>query len=243
VLHVISHNLRSPLVNIQGFSNELVRLCEEMQMKISTAQGGTLPARELAHAFEEEIPRALQFIRTGVTRLDALLSGFLRFSRLGQAALQIRTVDMDQVLAGTVQAARFQIEQAGAQVEVGPLPGCLGDAIHVGQVFANLLDNALKYRDPHRPLRVAVSGRIEGDRAIYAVADNGIGIAPEHQAKVFEMFRRLNPRAAPGEGLGLAIAQRIVERQQGRIWVESKPGQGATFFVSLPANPSRVSNS
>lgn len=234
IVYTVSHDLRSPLVNVQGFGKQLARTCEKIQQAAAT-HGGAVPQEVLQPLVTESIPQALRFINAGVNKMEMLLSGLLRFSRLGHLPLKIEPIDMNGMLAGLIAAARFQLNEAGAGVVVEPLPSCLGDNASASQVFANLIDNALKYRDPARPLRVVVSGRIENGTAVYAVSDNGIGIPAEHQPKIFEIFHRLNPDATVGEGLGLTIAQRVLERQRGRLWVESQEGEGSTFFVSLPA--------
>jgi chemotaxis family two-component system sensor kinase Cph1 len=236
IVYVASHDLRSPLVNIQGFSKELERACEQLRADFVSAA----PDRDRAETkvlLSEDIPEALRYIQAGVSKIDSLLAGFLRYSRLGRAALRVERLNMNAMLAGIALAMEFQIQKAGAKLNVEKLPDCLGDATQTSQVFSNLLDNALKYLEPKRLGSITVSGRIENGRTIYAFADNGIGIAREHQAKAFEIFHRLNPSHGEGEGLGLTIAQRILEREQGKIWVESESGKGSTFFVSLPAAP------
>ena len=235
IVYTVSHDLRSPLVNVQGFGKQLQKACEKIQTAVSSASNGQVPVEVLKQPVESAIPQALKFINAGVSKMEMLLAGLLRFSRLGRVVLNIQPLRMNPMLNELVAATKFQMNEAKADVVVEALPDCLGDRGQTSQVFANLIDNALKYRSPDRPLLITVRGRKDEDQAIYSVADNGIGIPVEHQPKIFEIFHRLNPTGTPGEGLGLTIAQRVLERQKGRIWVESKPGVGSTFYVSLPA--------
>jgi chemotaxis family two-component system sensor kinase Cph1 len=237
VVYVASHDLRSPLVNVQGFSNELARACQRVKNCLTETTGALVDKKELLTLLSEDVPEALTFIQAGVSKMDKLLAGFLRFSRLGRAALNIENLDMNSVLNEIKQTTDFQFKQKGTRLKIGELPSCQGDATQINQVFSNLVDNALKYLDPLRSGEIRVYGRVEAGRSIYCVEDNGIGIAPEHQSRVFEIFHRLDPSTTPGEGLGLTIAQKILERQDGKIWVSSGVGQGSIFFVSLPATP------
>jgi PAS domain S-box-containing protein len=234
IVYIASHDLRSPLVNIQGFTQELKRSCAELRGLLTGQEATVAEQPELKAILDRDMPEAMEFIQAGVSKIDQLLAGFLRFSRLGRVVLRITTLDMNTMLANIAQTFEFQFKKAGATLQIGALPECQGDPVQINQVFSNLIDNALKYRNPKRPALIEVSGTRAHGRSIYAVRDNGLGIAPEHQQHVFEIFHRLNPSATEGEGLGLTIVQKILERQDGQVWVESAPDSGSTFFVSLP---------
>jgi PAS domain S-box-containing protein len=233
LLYVASHDLRSPLINIQGFARLLER--EWKFLGESILNCGDAAARQAFATTEPKIPRALDYISAGVRRIDLLLEGLLRVSRLGRAAIDIRPLDPSTVLTEVLEPLRYQIEEAGADVECPPLPRCEADRLMLSQALANLLDNALKYRDPTRPCRIRISGRIKDGRALYDIEDNGPGIAPADQPLVFEIFRRLRPDSAPGQGLGLTLVQRCLARMNGNVSLRSCEGAGSVFTLDLPA--------
>jgi len=234
IIYITSHDLRSPLVNVQGFSKELEQSLKHAHLVLCSKDVPSKIKEELATTLEEDIPDALHYIFTSISKMDLLLSGLLRLSRLGRAALNIEYLDMNKLISDIIKAFEFQIKETGITLQIDQLPSCLGDEIQINQVFSNILDNALKYLDPNRPGVIRISGNKENGQVTYHVEDNGIGITAEHQDRIYEIFHRLNPAATPGEGLGLTIARRILDRHTGSIWVESEPGKGSTFFISLP---------
>ncbi len=234
VIYVTSHDLRSPLLNIQGFSKELEMQLQELKQDLE--QGAVMPAdnKKVRSLLDEEIPESLHYIAASTAKMDTLLSLLLRLSRLGRASLKIQRLDMNQVLARVTDEFEFQVKQKQVSLQINDLPPCMGDEAQVNQVFANLLDNALKYLNPDRQGVVTVSGEVEDDRVVYLVEDNGIGISEEQQDRIFDIFYRLDPEKYPGEGLGLTIVRRGLARMGGNIRVESNPGKGTKFLIMLP---------
>ena len=234
-VQVASHDLRAPLVNIRGFGDLLGSACQRARTAVAGIQDAESLRAELLPLLDEEIPESLGYICTSSSKMDALLTGLLNVSRIGSAALTIEPLDLNRMVAEIVKSTEFSVEQAGATVQVDALPPCRGDATQVGQVFSNLLDNALKYLDPTRPGAIRVSGHQKRNEVVYCVEDNGIGIDSEHQDAIFGLFHRLNPDRGSGLGLGLTIVRRSLDRQGGKIWLESTPNQGTKFFFSLPS--------
>ncbi|QEM67092.1 PAS domain S-box protein [Geobacter sp. FeAm09] len=238
IVYVASHDLRSPLVNVQGFSRKLAKNCAELDEFMAGLVLDEAQRARIEPIFRETIPRALGFITRSIEKMDSLLNGLLRLSRLGRTAICFETLDMRQLLSNIIASITYQIESAGARVELALLlHPCVGDSVQVTQIFSNLLDNALKYRSAARPLVVHVASEAFDEGVRYCVEDNGIGIPRDQQEKIWEIFHRLNPGDTQGEGLGLTMARRIVDRLGGSIWVESEPDAGSRFYVVLPCAP------
>jgi len=178
----------------------LASACDRARTAVAGIQDEESLRAKLLPLLDEEIPESLGYIRDGSSKMDALLAGLLNVSRIGSAALTIEQLDINQMVAEIVKSKEFSIEQAGAGVQVYALPPCRGDATQLGQVFSNLLDNALKYFDPSRPGVIRVSADQKRNEVVYCVEDNGIGIDAEHQDAIFGLFYRLNPDRVVDKG-------------------------------------------
>jgi signal transduction histidine kinase len=243
-VYSVSHDLRSPLVNLQGFSQELASSCQDLRRIVMENDVPAAVRERAAMLLDHEANESIQFIQTAVRRLATIIDALLRLSRVGRVVYDWQPVDVRATVERVVAALGNTITQKGARVHIGELPPAWGDPTAIEQIFANLIGNALNYLDPARPgtIEVGFSPERGSQNAVnpqhtYFVKDNGLGIAAEHLPKIFLAFQRLHPTAAPGEGIGLPLVRRMVERHGGRIWVESAVGQGSTFFVSLPAQP------
>jgi signal transduction histidine kinase len=236
-IYSVSHDLRSPLVNLQGFGEELGYACRDLRAALAADPPDLRRAREVA---EKDAPESLGFIRTAVTRLAGIIDALLRLSRAGRVEYRPETVGVEDTVRRVAASLAAAVKARRAEVVIGPLPPARGDATAVEQVFANLVGNAVAYLDPSRPGRVEVGALAPDDPAsppglrTYFVKDNGLGIPAAYQETVFRAFQRLHPDAGPGEGVGLALVSRMVGRLGGKIWLESAPGVGSTFFVALP---------
>ena len=236
ILHAASHDLRSPLITIIGFTDELkgcTRLHELLAPNIPKTS--TPPPTDFSKRTSSNQPDSLRRPPTKWMTCSRASST----SPASREPVEIQTLDMNTVIDEIVAACQFDIREKKAHVTHDDLPPCRGEPKHTPRVFANLIHNALKFLDPGRNGCIHVSAQQLAGKCIYKVEDNGVGIHPEDQQKIFDMFYKITPNGASdapeGDGLGLTIAARILERQNGKIWVTSTPGQGSAFYVLLPA--------
>ncbi len=238
LVYSVSHDLRSPLVNLQGFSKELVTVSADLR-GLLTSDG--VPAEIQKRGIgmiDIDMQESINFILAGVTRLSNIIDAMLRLSRAGKVEYYWSEVDTGLVVQRIVDSMQAVAGERGAAVTVSDLPPVWGDATAIEQIFANLIGNALNYLDPKRPGLIEIGWQADADNNAfmhtYYVRDNGLGMSEAAKGKLFQIFQRFHPDKAKGEGVGLSIVRKMVERHSGKIWVESHEGVGTTFFISLP---------
>lgn len=241
--YVISHDLRAPLINLKGFSGEIRLAMATIAPLIAPCrQDLAAPDRQtLDMALNEDLPEALDFIESSVTRMEGMINAILKLSRAGRLQAAPEPLDVAELVAGVLDSLAYQIQETGAEVRVGDLPDATADRLGLEQVFANLVGNAIRYLDPARPGRIEIDGRFLFDEVRYEVRDNGIGVPPDQREKIFDLFHRVNERTVHGEGMGLACVRAVIRRHGGRIWCESSgPEGGAAFCFTLPLPPGQM---
>ncbi len=211
--YIASHDLQEPLHTIESF----IQLFEH----------------EYGDSLDENARQYLRFISKAAGRMSALIHDLLEYSRLGQKA-EMSEVDSAEVLKNTLQNIESLIHESGAEIDVGPLPRLRANESMLLLLFQNLICNAIKFQKKDVKPRIRIRATEEGSFWKFSFEDNGIGIEEEQAEKIFIIFQRLHSRAEyEGTGIGLAQCRKIVELHGGRIWIESKPGEGTTFFFTM----------
>ena len=235
--YIVSHDMRAPLVNIKGFTAELVTAISLVQTHLSLdllSHLGEAKRATLIELLREEVPVALEFIEKSVSKLDQQINAILKLSRLGYRALKPEIIELGPLVHELLNNLAHQLESSKTLTNIGKLPNILADRFAVQQILGNLLDNAVKYLDKERNGEISVSAEQYNHETIVHIQDNGRGIAATDQPKIFRIFQRAGPQDQPGEGMGLAYVYSLVRHIGGRIWCESTPGKGSRFSVAFP---------
>ncbi len=215
--YISSHDLKEPL--------RMVTVYVQLLQKHLEAEG----------PLDDQVREYLGFAVQGSQRMFSLINDLLTYSRVGKDLLPLDEVNTDDVFQSAMDSLRPAIAQAGAIIECGPLPKVTGHAGQLGQIFENLVANALKFREPNRPPRIQISADDEGENWVFSVRDNGIGIHSRYLKRIFVIFQRLHTvQKYSGTGIGLSICKKIVENHGGKIWVESQLGEGSVFSFTIP---------
>jgi PAS domain S-box-containing protein len=213
--YIASHDLQEPLRMVSSY---VQLLAQRYQGRLDT-----------------EADEFIAYAVEGATRLQTLIRDLLHYSRVDQVGKDFEPTDCEFILESALDNLQVAIQETEAVVTYGPMPTVLADPTQLGQVFQNLIGNAIKFCDG-KPPKVHISAELKDADWIFAIRDNGIGIEAEYLAKIFEAFQRLHHRDTyPGSGIGLALCKKIVERHGGNIWAESQPGSGSTFYYTIPS--------
>jgi signal transduction histidine kinase len=248
--YIVSHDLRSPLVNIMGFTSELEELRADIFKRIAVLRRAVASVPPLPVDGDEKEPEleaedkqllqdfseALEFIKSSIAKMDRLISAILNLTREGRREFDPVRIDTSELIEAVVTTLAHQAAEANAQIRIEHLPEITSDHLALEQIFSNLIDNALKYLKPGIPGDILVRGRTKLGFAIFEISDNGRGIDPRDHQRIFDLFRRAGMQDKPGQGIGLAHARTVVRRLGGTLSVSSEIDKGSTFTITLPIN-------
>lgn len=236
--YIVTHDLRAPLVNVMGFTSELEAGVKSVKayMEAHPPVQGDPMFEEARTAAVEELPEAVTFIRAATRKMDGLINAILKISREGRRQLRPEQVNLGEIANASIAAIHHQVAEGGGDIVTDiNVNTIVTDKLSIEQVLGNLLDNAVKYQQPDRPLRVTIrANHSSGNRVLIDVEDNGRGIASTDHERVFELFRRSGTQTKPGEGIGLAHVRTMVRSLGGDITLTSTLGEGTTFHINLP---------
>jgi signal transduction histidine kinase len=249
--YIVSHDLRSPLVNIMGFTSELEELRGDIFKRIAALARAETAAPSLPDnatdsaepvlegtdkQLSDDFTEALGFIKSSIGKMDRLISAILNLTREGRREFQPVRIDTRELIEGVVATMAHQAAEAEAQIRIEPLPNIVSDRLALEQIFSNLIDNALKYLKRGVPGDILIRGRTKLGFAIFDVSDNGRGIDPKDHQRIFDLFRRAGTQDKPGQGIGLAHVRALVRRLGGTMSLASELHTGSTFTITLPIN-------
>lgn len=230
--YIVSHDLRSPLVNVMGFTAELDAARKAIADHLAKSEEA-LP-ENVRMAVDEDLPESIGFIRSSTQKMDRLINAILRLSREGRRTLSASQLDLAGLVQAIIDSLQHRIDETGTTIEIGQLPALESDRLALEQILSNLIENALKYLQPGRPGVIRIDGNVAHGRAHIHVRDNGRGIEQRDHERIFDLFRRSGTQDQPGEGIGLAHVRALAYRLGGLIEVSSEKGVGSTFTLSLP---------
>jgi len=236
-LYTAAHDLRTPLICVQGFTANLKKDFKELAHLASSAATAEEISAATLRFTSGPAAESLDSVEEAARKIGQLLTSLLKVSRLGRLHMQPEILDTGAIVNNILTALSYQVKAAGAEITTGPLPHCKADKTALGHIFSNLLDNALKYRDCGRKLKITVRGEKNGNGAVvYSITDNGLGIKKNNLPKIWQVFYS-GETSVPekGEGIGLTMARRLADMNEGKLWAESKEGEGSAFYLELPA--------
>jgi len=234
-VYAISHDLRGPLLNLQGYLRRLRKGCEALEAQVQ-GWGLTPEQRQACNQLtQQRIGPSLDVLEQNARRMERLVAALLDLSRAGREPPHMQLVSTAQLVQAVVEELSPVAAERKATLRIEGLPELWADPPRVEQILRHLLTNALKFLSAVRPGEITVGGSDGGAEATCWIRDNGIGIKPQNWNRLFVPFGRIGEIEAPGEGIGLAIVHKLVDQQGGRSWVESVHGEGSTFYFALPS--------